>query len=87
MSGVSRFAKMADYMVGVEVDAHAEEEYYCTYDELWTCEPLGAVHSCRRFPIKPSADKVSIQCIEYQSHEHYSYRHAALAPHHKREYE
>ena len=35
--------------------------------------------------IKPSSDHIGVQCVEYQTHEHYSYRHLALASHQERE--
>ena len=75
---------MADDVVGVEVDRHAEDEYQCSYDELRGVQPLGSVASLGGQYEEPAADQVGVYDVEYSAHEDYGYRYPALAPHHER---
>ena len=47
MLGVTGLAEASDHMVGVKVDAHSEEEYERSDNELRAVEPVCSIHSGR----------------------------------------
>ena len=86
MSRVAGFAKITDYMVGMQVDGHSGEEYQSAENEERRGEPVGGVSRVAAIGgdgsqiEEPSADHVGVEEIEGDSREDDGEWHPAFPP-------
>lgn len=84
--GVAWFAQMADYVIGVQVDAHAKEEYgYAQYRQRTKQERRTLVEARRRKREEPLAYQHAVDDIKRDAHQHDGNWHTAFALHQHRE--
>ena len=83
--GVAWLSQMADYVVGVQVDAHAKEEYGYAQDRQRTKQERRTLVEARRRKREESlAYQYAVDDIKRDAHQHYGNRHTALSLHQKR---
>ena len=76
--GVARRAQVANDVVAVQVDVHADKKQQHTDDKLRRGNPCGGVHVVRRDEENPFALQIAVQCVENHAHQHDGNRHFAF---------
>ena len=80
---VTRLAQMTDHMVGMQVDAHPNEEQQEAQDRLRTKQetPSPVIQSLGRIHEQAGSNQPGVQHIEHDAHPHDAHRHAAFPLH------